>query len=152
MERFPSLGRNIMFHLTTLRAGVHIPACLAAAEQAGADSDAQGWSGRPTWANIAAGGRPQEPPQMDGPLLGEWQHGWQFCASSAMEKTAHAQLKRVLGLPSTPANAASPGEARLQSVMGRFSAGWLLVAPTTDALIFNNSELQCAVRRRLGIA
>ena len=36
--------------------------------------------------------------------------------------------------------------------MGPFAATWLLASPTTEMLTIRNDELQCAVRRRLGIA
>ena len=37
---------------------------------------------RPTWEELLAGARPLPPEAAD---PGEWQHGWQYCASSASE-------------------------------------------------------------------
>ena len=84
--------------------------------------------------------------------LGEWQHGWQYFASDAIEKRELGELMRALALPSTRSNAASAGKARLHSCMGRFSSAWMIVAPTCDSLSLSNIEFQIAMRRRLGIA
>ena len=59
---------------------------------------------------------------------------------------------REIALPSTRANAASSGKARVHSCMGPFSAVWLTVCPTSVAMSIANPQLQCAIRRRLGIA
>eukprot|EP00973_Karenia_brevis_P069252 9628882-Karenia_brevis.AAC.1 len=36
--------------------------------------------------------------------------------------------------------------------MGPFASAWLIVSPTSDGLKLRDTELQCAMRRRLGIA
>ena len=123
-----------------------------AAEHAGIICEALWWTERPAWPDLVAGARPPEPPLTDEPLLGEWQHGWQYHASSAIERTAHAHLLRELALPSRRRNAISAGKSRVYSSMGRFASGWLLVCPTSDGLVFDSGALQCAIRRRLGIA
>ena len=131
---------------------VHIgPECLAAAEQAGKTCVRDGWQERPLWVDLAAGLRPPEPPQ-DESTLGEWQHGWQFHGSNAMERKAFAQLLQELAWPSVRINAAATGKARLHSCRGPFASTWLTISPTTDGLHLSDSELQCAMRRRLGIA
>ena len=61
-------------------------------------------------------------------------------------------MLRELALPSHRINAAAPGKARIYSLMGPFSAGWLLVCPVTTRLSIIDRYFQCAVRRRLGIA
>ena len=43
-------------------------------------------------------------------------------------------------------------QGRLNSCMGRFSAVWLTTCPVTRALKLSNEQMQCAVRRRLGLA
>ena len=49
-------------------------------------------------------------------------------------------------------NAATAGKSRLHSCMGAFSSVWLTACPTTPSLTISNLHLQCAMRRRLGIA
>ena len=43
------------------------------------------------------------------------------------------------------------GENAAALTTGPFAGVWLLVCPTTDGLQFTNEEIQCGVRRRLGI-
>ena len=153
IRKCPSIGRNILYHLTASAAGsTTVPQCLADAEQAGAHCAGYGWNDRPVWADLAAGIRPPEPPENDGPLLGEWRHGWQYVASNPLQHTSFSDLRRSLALPSQRANATSTGKSRLYSCAGPFSGIWLLVCPTSDGLSFTNEQLQCAVKRRLGIA
>ena len=101
------------------------------------------------WTDLAAGTKPPDI-QRNEVLLGEYEHGWQYYASKPLEDKTLEQLLHDLA----PArrNAVSPGKARIHSCMGPFAAIWLLVCPTTAGLTIANDLLQCAVRRRLGIA
>ena len=49
-------------------------------------------------------------------------------------------------------NAACVGKARLRSCMGRFAGAWLVVCPTSPALEFDDCDLLCAMRLRVGMA
>ena len=57
-----------------------------------------------------------------------------------------------LGGPGARRNAATTGKARFHSCSGPYAAAWLTVFPTSPMLRFSNEELQCAMRRRLGLA
>ena len=156
MRRFPSTGQRMLTTLTGLQAlddeDMPVqPACLIAAEGAGRRCSRSGWTERPMWIDIAAGVRPPEPPRTE-MSLGEWSHGWQFHGSNAMEQQAHKQLLQELAWPSLRVNAIATGKARLHSCMGPFASTWLIVSPTSDLLRLADAELQCAMRRRLGIA
>ena len=127
------------------------PACLMEAEMAGKWCQARGWNERPLWIDIAAGLRPPDL-AVCGSDLGEWRHGWQFHASDAIAKASWNILMHELAAPSFRQNAATTGKSRVRSCMGPYSATWLTVCPTTDALTIKSSVLQFAIRRRLGIA
>ena len=154
IARFPDIRQSILTQLAAALDGdtLHTGAdCLISAELAGKRCQERGWNNRPLWIDVANGARPAEA-IADHRVLGEWQHGWQFYASDALEMSEWNALLRELSLPSLRSNAATLGKARLYSCMGPFSSVWLTVGPTTEALTFNDGQLQCAMRRRLGIA
>ena len=124
---------------------------MAEAEAAGQVCVAAGWASRPTWVDLGNGLRP---PQLeaDALSLGEWAHGWQYHASNALETTEFEALVVSLALPSTRANAASQCKARMHSCRGAFAASWLTAFPTSSQTSFTDPELNCAMRRRLGLA
>ena len=72
--------------------------------------------------------------------------------TTQVEIATHAQLLQGLAPQGARRNAASTGKARVHYCMGPFASIWLLVCPTTAALTISNGMLQCAVRRRLGVA
>ena len=153
---FPTIGRDMLFHLTTLDNGGPLvpgaqPDCLRAAEEAGRYCDNGNWTDRPLWATLAIDNTPPAPPPL--PLsLGEWSHGWQFHASSGLLRQQYRALLCTLGGgPHARTNAATTGKARLRSCMGPYAATWLTVCPTTDKLTMDNETTLCAIRRRLGI-
>ena len=118
---------------------------------AGKRCQERGWADRPLWLDVANGLRPAERPA-ERLSLGEWQHGWQYYASDALERDEWQALMRELALPSVRSNAASSSKARLNSCMGPFASVWLTVCPTSEALRLSSAEVMCAIRRRLGIA
>ena len=153
---FPDVGRDILHHLQTLSTEepdamqLH-PPCLAAAETAGRQCDDAGWATRPDWATLVAGGQPPDPPTQHQDL-GSWEHGWQFHASSHLERRAYRSLLQTLGGgPTARRNTATTGKSRLRSCMGAYAATWLTVCPTTDILVLQNPHMLCGIRRRLGI-
>ena len=156
VRRFPHMRQDMVrevAYLQTLDADtLHDGTdCLVAAEYAGKWCQQRGWRERPLWIDIANGMRPPEPNRSND-NLGEWQHGWQFHASSPAETTAWQALLQDFAPAGARRNAATVGKARLYSCMGAFSAVWLTVCPSTEALAISNLHLQCAMRRRLGIA
>ena len=84
--------------------------------------------------------------------FGIWHLRWQYHASYNLEATTHADLLRDRAPPGGRSNVAIPGKAQIHSFMGPFAATWLLVSPTSALLRIRNAELQCAMRRLLGIA
>ena len=124
---------------------------LHQAQAAGTVCDRQGWTSRPTWAELAAGRRPPQP-EPEEISLGEWQHGWQYHACNAIEHRAFQELLADLALPSRSRNAQATGKTRLHSCRGRFSTAWLTTCPTSPALSFDDVEVAALVRMRLGLA
>lgn len=156
VERYPTSGNMILTTLANLQSRrddeVHIGVeCLVAAELAGKHCSSVGFTNRPLWVDLAAGLRPPEL-QQEGSELGEWRHGWQYHASDACETAELHDLKQTLALSNTRRNAACSGKARLESCMGPFSTTWLTACPVTEACKLKNEEIQCALRRRLGMA
>ena len=156
LARFPPIGHLAVRTLSALQAldadkRHDGPECLTTAELAGKQCASYGWDARPLWIDIAAGLAPPNPP-LNELTLGEWRHGWQFHASNPIELHVWSHLLRLPALPSTRSNAAATGKARLHSCMGPYASTWLTVCPTSDALKMDDSDMWCAVRRRLGIA
>ena len=80
--------------------------------------DREGFTVRPEWTALRDGARP---PVVLSAELGEWQHGWQYHASSASEH--HFREAMVLS-PACPSD-----QAHLRSHSGPGSSGILLGAP-----------------------
>ena len=156
IQRFPDTGNQILHRLTDIEttppygemAGIR---CLRNAEQGGRLSVAAGWQDRPNWRDLATGTGPPITNPTD-VSLGEHKHGWQYHATAPLERAAHTQLLQDFLPPGARRNAISPNKARVYSCMGPFASIWLLVCPTTVGLTISNDLLQCAVRRRLGVA
>ena len=72
----------------------------------------------PSWCEILAGARPEA---LDDADKGEWKHGWQFHASSALEQT-ELQTLFARGRPEVT--------AKLRSCGGRYNGRWLVTPPT----------------------
>ena len=156
VRRFPAVGNEILTNLARLQSRdsdeAHVGAtCLVQAELAGKACTSAGFVSRSLWVDLAAGSRPPEVPQ-DDLALGEWQHGWQYHASDCAERRSLQLVMQALALPSFRINAACVGKSRIRSCMGRFSSTWLTACPTSTALCLKNAAMQCAMRRRLGIA
>ena len=167
-QRYPLVGQRILAEFVGFSAGTAanaVPNVLQEAELAGArcdqavtvtvtpgrDPSVGSVFCRPSWEALAAGVRPPAP-EPDELALGEWAHGWQFHASSALEKAAFRQLQPTLALPSRRSNAAATGKTRLQSACGRFSSAWLTGIPATKGLTFSDDDFLCLVRMRIGLA
>ena len=104
---------------------------------------------RPSWQALCEGA---PPPSADAPdrVPGEWQQGWQHSASSVCEQREYESMLRKL--IATSAAGPLPGRARLRSCSGPYAGAWLTTCPSTEQLRLTNSEMLCALRRRLGLA
>ena len=58
--------------------------CIGELQESTRVLDASGFIGRPSWTSLRAGTRPLPPTVAE---LGEWQHGWQYYASSSFRET-----------------------------------------------------------------
>ena len=151
-NRFLETSARILASLNRCEKQGHaVPFCIQAAVEAGRHCEEVGWDAKPAWQELHNGLRPPQPDQNES-CLGEWAHGWQFHASSAVENAEFEALLVTLALPSTRRNAAAQGKARIHSCRGPFASSWLTVCPTSEQLHLKDSLLSCAVRRRLGLA
>ena len=90
--RLPEIAETVTEQLYAAEAG----GCLGELQSAATVLDRSGFVGRPHWDNLRAGVRP--PPE-NGAELGEWQHGWQYCASSSLE----SHFRETVVLPQSSA-------------------------------------------------
>ena len=93
--------------------------CLAELHGAAARLDSEGFRDRPSWEDFRNGERPPEPVERD---PDEWQHGWQYFASSCSDKT----FRKTSLLSNRPAAA----RAHLRSHSGRNAGAALASVPT----------------------
>jgi hypothetical protein len=145
-QRYPEVANSMRIALE--RGGAEVPANLAAASASAGVLDEARMRGRPSWQELYEGARPTQPNDEDRDP-GEWAHGWQYHASNALEQHEHNSLLNALRgrAQARPL----PGPARLRSCGGPFASVWLTAAPTSDSLRLSTTELQCALRRRLGL-
>ena len=94
--------------------------CLAELHQAGARLDREGFWWRPTWQALRDGARPEENVVGE---PGEWQHGWQYWASSVSDSF----YRKTSLLPVRPA----ASRAHLRSHSGSNAGTALAHAPTS---------------------
>ena len=122
---------------------------MVAVELAGKYYIRTGFSNKSTWADLAAGSLP--PNRDDETILGEWQHGWQYYVSNQAETNEFNIVLADSALPKTRANATSTDKSRIRPCMGRFVSVWMTICPTSQLLMLSNDEMQCAIRRSLGL-
>ena len=77
--RLPTLTDQIIEHLENGGVGCH---CLQELTESTLRLDRSGFLNRPEWLPLRDGVRPPTPSSAE---PGEWQHGWQFHASSSLE-------------------------------------------------------------------
>ena len=114
-QRLPRMAENIVTSLEDR----HLEGCLGELQDAARSLDHQGFVTRPSWAELSRGKRP---PLADSSELGEWQHGWQFHASSSSE---HFFRETLVFAQSCAAN-----QAHLRSHSGPGSSAVLFGCPT----------------------
>ena len=78
-ERLPHIADLVVDQMAD---GAPLDGCLGELCKATEILDRSGFVGRPEWGDLRAGARPPVP---ESPELGEWQHGWQYHASSSLE-------------------------------------------------------------------
>ena len=93
--------------------------CLTELHQAGARLDREGFWWRPSWQALRDGARPEEHVVGE---PGEWQHGWQYWASSISD----SYFRKTSLLPVRPA----ASRAHLRSHSGPNAGAALAYAPT----------------------
>ena len=118
--------------------------CLGELQQATATLDWSGFVGTPNWRSLSARARP---PPMSQAEPGEWQHGWQYYASSSLE--FHFRETVVL------AQSSAADQAHLRSHSGPGANEVLGTAPTkpeftVEAAVFRTLILE-RLRLPLGI-
>ena len=116
-NRLPAVVLQVLGHLADDRI---TGGCLGELKEAAQRLDREGFVNRPTWLALRDGARP---PPVDVPELGEWQHGWQFYASSSSEH--HFRKSVVL------AQSSATDQAHLRSHSGPGSGAVLLGCPTS---------------------
>ena len=115
-DRLPQVAAHVVGTVTN----EEVPTgCLGELKDAAAQLDRVGFVLRPDWASLRDGARP---PVVSSAEPGEWQHGWQYHASSSSEH--HFRETMVLSL-ACPAD-----QAHLRSHSGPGSSSILLGAPT----------------------
>ena len=133
--RLPSLGEEILEAMTGEQAGGCIEELVSAAGQL----DRGGFLQRPDWLQLRAGARP--PVALDAEP-GEWQHGWQFHASSPLE---HHFRETVLLARPCPDDQV----AHLRSHSGPGSSDVLCGAPSQPEFVVEPHLFRALVMERL---
>jgi len=143
-KRFPAVAANAIGYLSTAADQRPHHASLAALDASRAALSDAGIP-IPAWGEVANGARPPVPQAPEGDERadpGEWQHGWQYYTTAALQSRMQAALLQ---------NATPPDAARLRSCKGRNNSRWLTAVPYNEALTLSNPILQCLLRRRLGM-
>ena len=112
--------------------------CLAKLQESTRVLDLSGFVGRPQWADLRDGVRPP-PTTVAEP--GEWQHGWQYYASSSLE---HHFRETVV-----PAQSSAADQAHLRSHAGPGASAVLCGAPTKPEFQLQPSGFRTAVLERM---
>ena len=115
-QRLPTVAAQVLANLADDQEAV---GCLAELEEATHRLDHEGFVSRPGWTDLRDGARP---PQVQSSEPGEWQHGWQYHASSSSEH--HYRESVVL------AQSSAADQAHLRSHSGPGASSVLLGCPS----------------------
>ena len=126
---FPAVAQSVQINWIEETVG-----CVGSLQHA----DRSGFVGRPSREQLRAGVRP--PPDTVAER-GEWQHGWQYCASSSLE---HHFLETVVVAPSSVAN-----QAHLRSHSGPGASALVCGAPTGPEFTLQPGVFRTLVLERL---
>eukprot|EP00973_Karenia_brevis_P017467 2396713-Karenia_brevis.AAC.1 len=102
--------------------------------------DVEGFVNRPSFADLLRGLRPEPPKDAE---RGEWQHGWQFYASSVRE---HFHRDRTVFPRLSVAE-----QAHLRSHGGRFAPTVLVGAPTAREFEIQAADFRHLILERLAL-
>ena len=140
MLRFPGHARRLLFELQS--GDISLSSSCRAANVAARLLSAHGFD-RPSWQQLSEGVLP-EAPTHDTSEPGEYKHGWQFEACSALEIFSREQHF----LPSLP----SSHQAIVRSASGPGASHWLIALPTHLEKELQPEIWQIAARRRLRLS
>ena len=115
-QRFPPVAEHVVASLSEHAA----EDCLRELQEAASTLDREGFVSRPSWPALQRG---QRPPAADSSEPGEWQHGWQYHATSSSEHF----FREVVVL----AQSVAADQAHLRSHSGPGSSDVLLGCPTS---------------------
>ena len=116
-QSLPVVATQVLAHLTMDQRAT---GCLGELQEATDRLDHEGFVSKPEWTALRDGTRP---PQADASEPGEWQHGWQYHASSSSE---HHFRKSVVIAQSSVGD-----QAHLRSHSGPGASAVLLGCPTS---------------------
>jgi hypothetical protein len=137
--RFPRLSSHIHASLHSSEYYA-VPACLRELRDCGSVLDTVGFS-RPSWAELRSGVRPAAFfRRLPGADPGEWEHGYQYYATQAVDDWAAHEFAAQLPASDT---------ALLRSQSGPGAGDWLLAIPTGLDLSLDSPLFALALRRRL---
>ena len=133
--RLPTLTDQIIEHLENEGVGCH---CLQELTESTLRLDRSGFLNRPEWLPLREGVRPPTPSSAE---PGEWQHGWQFHASSSLE---YHHRETVIFAQSCAAD-----QAHLRSHSGPGASEVLHGAPTSTEFKVEPQLLRTLLLERL---
>ena len=133
-ERLPAVATSIVTALENQDAR----GCLGELSESARRLDREGFVSRPDWRALSRGARP---PVVSNAEPGEWQHGWQYHASSCSEHQFRETMVLSTACPSD--------QAHLRSHSGPGSSSFLLGAPTKPEFELLPEQFRTLVLERL---
>ena len=112
--------------------------CVGELQNACVTLDRSGFVGRPSWAQLRSGARP---PPVERAEPGEWQHGWQYYASSSLEY----HFREIVVL----AQSVAADQAHLRSHSGPGASEVLCCAPTKSEFKMQPDVFRTVILERL---
>ena len=140
-QRTPAVAEMVVARLAQPNAraeGDPPSGCLEELHQACTRLDTDGFRERPSWEALRDGARPPEPLERE---PGEWQHGWQYVASSHSD--THFRRTSLL------ASHAAPDRAHLRSHSGRNAGSTFSGAPTAREFTVAAHQFRTLLLERL---
>ena len=133
-ERLPAVATSIVTALENQDAR----GCLGELSESARRLDREGFVSRPDWRALSRGARP---PVVSNAEPGEWQHGWQYHASSWSEQQFRETMVLSTACPSD--------DVHLRSHSGPGSSNFLLGAPTKPEFELLPEQFRTLVLERL---
>jgi hypothetical protein len=136
-KKVPSSAENFLAELQKPAGSAQVQ-CLQDANRARQQLTSAGFEACPAWEALWNGLRPQKPAKAE---PGDWPHGWQYYASSAL----CTNYRENVVLP----NMCRADRAMLRSQAGPWSGGVFVALPTGPETTVPAEHLQVLLRRRL---